>query len=166
MKPRRPTLTIAIIADDRRRRRCQAILARSGEPRLRSRGAALAAGPRLVRRCRPSVIVLDAVASPRQALEILSTLKRMLPTTGVILLGRNRASRTIVLEGLRRGAWGHLTERDLARHLPKAVRAVAIREPWLPREFSALIVAELQARHVSNRPSITPFRLIRGGRCA
>jgi DNA-binding NarL/FixJ family response regulator len=165
VKQRRPTLSIAIIATGELRRRCQTILARSGEPRLSSRSAGLAGGPQLVRRYRPSVIVLDAVDSPLQALKILSTLKRLRPTAGVILLSRN-GTRTIVLESLRRGAWGHLTEREIARHLPKAVRTVAIREPWLPRQFGALIVAELQARHVSDRRPSAPLRLIRGGQCA
>ncbi|PYM25314.1 MAG: hypothetical protein DMD80_21815 [Candidatus Rokuibacteriota bacterium] len=64
----------------------------------------------------------------------------------MVLLGRRRASTALLLEAVRRGAWGHLAERDLSRDLPKAVRMVAARQSWLPRRLSAAIVAELTKR--------------------
>ena len=98
------------------------------------------------------MLLLDAVRSPRRALGILPALKRLSPGTGVVLLGRRRASTALLLEAVRRGAWGHLAERDLSRDLPKAVRMVAARQSWLPRRLSAAIVAELTKRgHAEER---------------
>jgi len=136
-------LSIVVVADAALRLRCQTILA--GQ-RIPSRGASLAGARRVLRRYRPRVLLLDAARSPRRALGALPTLKRLSPDTGVVLLGRRRASTTLLLEAVRRGAWGHLAERDLSRDLPKAVRMVAARQPWLPRRLSAAIVAELIER--------------------
>jgi DNA-binding NarL/FixJ family response regulator len=136
-------LSIVVVAGAALRLRCQTILA--GQ-RIASRGASLAGARRVLRRYRPRVLLLDAARSPRRALGALPTLKRLSPDTGVVLLGRRRASTTLLLEAVRRGAWGHLAERDLSRDLPKAVRMVAARQPWLPRRLSAAIVAELIER--------------------
>jgi len=142
-------LSIVVLADAALRLRCQTILA---EQRIASRGASLTGAHRALRRHRPSVLLLDAVRSPRRALGILPALKRLSPGTGVVLLGRRRASTALLLEAVRRGAWGHLAERDLSRDLPKAVRMVAARQSWLPRRLSAAIVAELTKRgHAEER---------------
>jgi len=142
-------LSIVVVADAALRLRCQTILA---EQRMASRGASLAGARRLLRRYRPRVLLLDAAHSPRRALSALPALKRLSPETGVVLLGRRRASTTLLLDAARRGAWGHLAERDLSRDLPKAVRMVAARQSWLPRRLSAAIVAELVARgHAKER---------------
>jgi DNA-binding NarL/FixJ family response regulator len=161
------TLSVAVIATDELQQRCQTILARARSVRVLSRGVDLAGASRLVRRHRPNVLLLDAVEFPVQALGLLPTLRRLSPTTGVILLSKDRTPTAVVLEGLRRGAWGHLTERDLSRCLPKAVRTVAAREPWLPRRLGAVIVAELRAAGRASRRRPRPrLRLIRGGRDA
>ena len=142
-------LSIVVLADAALRLRCQTILA---EQRIPSRGASLTGAHRVLRRHRPSVLLLDAVRSPRRALGILPALKRLSPGTGVVLLGRRRPSTALLLEAVRRGAWGHLAERDLSRDLPKAVRMVAARQSWLPRRLSAAIVAELTKRgHAEER---------------
>jgi len=142
-------LSIIVVADAALRLRCQTILA---EQRMASRGASLAGARRLLRRYRPRVLLLDAAHSPPRALSALPALKRLSPETGVVLLGRRRASTTFLLDAVRRGAWGHLAERDLSRDLPKAVRMVAARQSWLPRRLSAAIVAELVARgHAEER---------------
>jgi len=141
-------LSIVVLADAALRLRCQTILA---EQRIPSRGASLTGAHRVLRRHRPSVLLLDA-ARPRRALGVLPALKRLSPGTGVVLLGRRRASTALLLEAVRRGAWGHLAERDLSRDLPKAVRMVAARQSWLPRRLSAAIVAELTKRgHAGER---------------
>jgi len=142
-------LSIVVLADAALRLRCQTILA---EQRIPSRGASLTGAHRVLRRHRPSVLLLDAARSPRRALGILPALKRLSPGTGVVLLGRRRPSTALLLEAVRRGAWGHLAERDLSRDLPKAVRMVAARQSWLPRRLSAAIVAELTKRgHAEER---------------
>ena len=98
------------------------------------------------------MLLLDAACSPRHTLAALSALKRLSPDTSVVLLGRRRASIPLLLEAVRRGAWGHLAEHDLSRDLPKAVRMVAAGQPWLPRRLSAAIVAELVERgHAEER---------------
>jgi len=128
-------LSIVIAAGAALRLRCQTILAH-----------------RLLRRYRPSVLLLDAACSPRHTLATLPVLKRLSPDTGVVLLGHRRASTGLLLEAVRCGAWGHLAERDLSRDLAKAVRMVAARQPWLPRRLSAPIVAELIERgHAEKR---------------
>jgi len=142
-KNRVANVSIAVVANAALRLRCQTILA---EQRIASRGASLAGAGRLLRRHRPRVLLLDAARSPRRALGALPTLKRLSPETGVVLLGRRRPSTTVLLEAVRRGAWGHVAERDLSRDLPKAVRMVAARQSWLPRRLSAAIVAELIER--------------------
>ena len=142
-------LSIVVVADAALRLRCQTILA---EQRIASRGASLAGAHRVLRRYRPRVLLLDAARSPRRAFGALPALKRLSPDTGVVLLGRRRASTTLLLQAVRRGAWGHLAERDLSRDLPKAVRMVAARQSWLPRRLSAAIVAELIERgHAEKR---------------
>ena len=159
------TLSVAVVASDQLRQRCHAILAGTRGDGVQSRGVGFAGAPGLLRRYRPRVLLLDAVASPLQALGVLPSLRRLSPTTGVILLSRNRTPTAVLLEGLRRGAWGYLTERDLPRHLPKAVCAVADGEPWISRRLSAAIVAELRAiRQAANGRQRTRLRLIRGGR--
>jgi len=142
-------LSIVVVADAALRLRCQTILA---EQHMASRGTSLAGAHRLLRRYRPRVLLLDAARSPRRAFGALPALKRLSPDTGVVLLGRRRASTTLLLQAVRRGAWGHLAERDLSRDLPKAVRMVAARQSWLPRRLSAAIVAELIERgHAEKR---------------
>jgi DNA-binding NarL/FixJ family response regulator len=142
-------LTIVVVADAALRLRCQTILA---EQRIASRGTSLAGAHRVLRRYRPRVLLLDAARCPRRAFGALPALKRLSPDTGVVLLGRRRASTTLLLEAARRGAWGHLAEADLSRDLPKAVRMVAARQSWLPRRLSAAIVAELIERgHAEER---------------
>ena len=142
-------LSIVVVADAALRLRCQTILA---EQRIASRGTSLAGAHRVLRRYRPRVLLLDAARSPRRAFGALPALKRLSPDTGVVLLGRRRASTTLLLQAVRRGAWGHLAERDLSRDLPKAVRMVAARQSWLPRRLSAAIIAELIERgHAEER---------------
>jgi DNA-binding NarL/FixJ family response regulator len=142
-------LSIVVVADAALRLRCQTILAAQ---RIASRGTSLAGAHRVLRRYRPRVLLLDAARSPRRVFGALPALKRLSPDTGVVLLGRRRASTTLLLEAVRRGAWGHLAERDLSRDLPKAVRMVAARQSWLPRRLSAAIVAELIERgHAEER---------------
>ncbi len=141
-------LSIVVVADASLRRRCHTILAAE---HIASRGASLADAHRVLRRYRPSVLLLDAARSPRRALDALPLLRRLSPNAGVLLLGRRPASSTLLLEAARRGAWGHLAERDLSRDLPKAVRMVADRQSWLPRRLSAAIVAELIRGHVEER---------------
>jgi len=142
-------LSIVVVADAALRLRCQTILA---EQRMASRGTSLAGAHRVLRRYRPRVLLLDAARSPRRAFGALRALKRLSPDTGVVVLGRRRASTTLLLQAVRRGAWGHLAERDLSRDLPKAVRMVAARQSWLPRRLSAAIVAELIERgHAEER---------------
>ena len=142
-------LSIVVVADAALRLRCQTILA---EQRIASRGTSLAGAHRVLRRYPPRVLLLDAARSPRRAFGALPALRRLSPDTGVVLLGRRRASTTLLLEAARRGAWGHLAERDLSRDLPKAVRMVAARQSWLPRRLSAAIVAELIERgHAEER---------------
>ena len=142
-------LSIVVVADAAWRLRCQTILA---EQRMASRGTSLAGAHRVLRRYRPRVLLLDAARSPRRAFGALRALRRLSPDTGVVVLGRRRASTTLLLQAVRRGAWGHLAERDLSRDLPKAVRMVAARQSWLPRRLSAAIVAELIERgHAEER---------------
>ena len=142
-------LSIVVVADASLRRRCRTILATE---RIATRGASLSDAHRVLRRYRPSVLLLGAARSPRRALDAVPFLRRLSPDAGVLLLGRRPASSTLLLEAARRGAWGHLAERDLARDLPKAVRMVADRQCWLPRRLSAAIVAELIRRgHVEER---------------
>ena len=142
-------MSIVVVADASLRRRCRTILAAE---RIRSRGVSLAGAHRVLRRYRPSVLLLDAARSPRRALVALPRLRRLSPDAGVLLLGGRRASSTLLLEAACRGAWGHLAERDLSRDLPKAVRMVADRQSWLPRRLSTALVAELIRRdHVDER---------------
>ena len=135
-------LSIVVAANAGLRLRCQAILARH---QISSRGVSLAGAYDLLRRYRPRVLLLDATRSPQRALAVLPGLRRLSPETGVLLLGRRPPSASALLDVVRRGAWGHLSERDLLRDLPKAVRIVADRQSWLPRRLSAAIVADLIA---------------------
>jgi DNA-binding NarL/FixJ family response regulator len=149
-------LSVAIVASDNLRERCRTILARAGIVRVLGRGVGLAGAPYLLRRHRPHVLLLDAIEAPLHALGVLPDLRRLSPTTSVILVGRNGASTDVVLEGVRRGARGHLSERDLPRCLPKAVRTVATGQPWLRRRLGAAIVADLRAADRAASPALQP----------
>jgi DNA-binding NarL/FixJ family response regulator len=150
-KSRVANLSIAVVADPALRLRCQTILARE---RMASRGTSLAGAGRLLRRIRPSVLLLDATRSPERALGALPALKHLSPQTGVVILGRRRPSTTRLLHVVRHGAWGHVAEPDLPRDLAKAVRMIAARQTWLPRRLSAAIIADLIGRgHAEQRSS-------------
>jgi DNA-binding NarL/FixJ family response regulator len=149
-------LSVAVLATDELLNRCQAILARAGILRVLGRGVGLAGAPHLLRRYRPHVLLLDAIESPLRALEALPGLRQLSPTTSVILVGRNGTSTDVVLEGVRRGARGHLRERDLPGCLPKAVCTVAAGQPWLRRRLGAAIVAELRAASRAAAPALHP----------
>jgi two-component system, NarL family, response regulator NreC len=136
-------LSVAIVGEPALRLRCQTILARE---RIASRSASLADAARLLRRHRPSVLLLDATRWPKRALSALPTLRSVSPQTGVVVLGRRRASTATLLHVVRHGAWGHVAAPDLPRDLAKAVRMVAARQTWLPRRLSAAIVADLVGR--------------------
>jgi len=148
------TLSIAVLAADGLRRRCHTILARERGLRVVGHDARLTSAPEALQRHRPDIVLLDAVTSPLEALSVLPELRRLHPTTGFIVVGRNRAPSGVILEALRRGARGHLRERDLPGYLPKAVRTVATQEAWIPRTLGAAIVAALHAARTrrSRRP--------------
>lgn len=152
--------SVVIIATRPIRQRCHAVLTRAGERPVSSRGPRLAGARRVLRAHRPSVILLDAVASPLRALRVLPTLKRLRPSARVLLIGTRSTSVDVVLEGLRLGSCGHIALRDLARDLPKAVRSVGAGEPWLPRRLGAAIVAALR-RAVPLDPEPSRLRLLR-----
>ena len=91
------TLSVAVVASDQLRQRCHAILAGTRGGGVQSRGVGFADAPGLLRRYRPRVLLLDAVASPLQALGVLPSLRRLSPTTGVILLSRNWTPTAVLL---------------------------------------------------------------------
>ena len=136
-------MSVAIVGEPALRLRCQTILARE---RIASRGTSLADAARLLRRHRPGVLLLDATRWPKRALSALPTLRAVSPHTGVLIVGRRRASTTTLLRAVRQGAWGHLAAPDLPHDLVKAVRMIAARQTWLPRRLSAAIVADLVDR--------------------
>lgn len=79
-----------------------------------------------------------------RALSMLPIIKRVSPASRLILIGGRGTSIDMLLEAVRRGAYGHISEEDLARDLPKAIHTVAGGEAWLPRHLGAAIVAELR----------------------
>jgi len=138
-----PSLLVAIVAGLPMRRHCQAILAHADAGRW-PRPIEVVSARRLLQRQRPAVLLLDAVAAPRRALSVVPIVRRLSPTTRLIVVGRKAAPTEIVLDGVRAGALGHISEDDLARDLRKAIHTVAGGEPWLPRWLGAAIVAELR----------------------
>jgi DNA-binding NarL/FixJ family response regulator len=157
------TLAIAVLGADHLQQRCHTILARERELRVVSHDSRLTGAPRALRRHRPDVVLLDAITSPVHALGVLPALKRLNPTTGVLVVGRDGAPTGVILEALRRGASGHLSEGDLPGYLTKAIRTVATREAWIPRTLGSAIVAELHAARPrrSRRPK-RHLRLVLG----
>jgi len=137
-------VSVAVIAPQSVRRHCRAILAEAGTPPAASRGAQLAGASHLLRSYRPATILLDALTSPLRALFVLPTLKRLSPQSSIIVIGGESTPIKFILAALRRGASGHIAARDLSRDLPRALRTVANGEPWLSRQLSAAIVAEIR----------------------
>jgi len=138
-------VSVAVIAPQLVRQHCRAILAEAGTPPAASRGAQLAGAARLLRSYRPAAILLDALTSPLRALFVLPTLKRLSPQSSIIVIGGESTPIKFILAALRRGASGHIAAPDLSRDLPKALRTVAAGEPWLSRQLSAAIVAEMRS---------------------
>jgi DNA-binding NarL/FixJ family response regulator len=137
------SLSVAIVAALPMRRHCQAILTHADGGRW-PRPIEVVSARRLLQRQRPAVLLLDAVAAPRRALSVVPIVRRLSPTTRLIVIGRKAAPTEVVLDGVRGGALGYISEDDLARDLQKAIHTVADGEPWLPRRLGAAIVAELR----------------------
>ena len=154
-------LSLAVIGSRRVQRRCHAILTRANDPAAALQCAALRSARRLLRRYRPSAIVLDAVTSPFEALLALPAIKQLSPASSIILIGTRPTTTAFLLEALRRGACGHVAAADLARSLPKALRSVTAGEAWLPRRLAAAVVADLRAPATA-APTPTRLRLLRG----
>ena len=138
-----PPVSVAIVAALPMRRHCQAILTHTTGARWPRRIEVVSAR-RLLQRQRPAVLLLDAVGAPRRALAVVPIVRRLSPTTRLIVIGRKAAPTDVILAGVRGGALGHISEADLARDLQKAIHTVAGGEPWLPRRLGAAIVAELR----------------------
>lgn len=154
-----PAVAIAVVAATRLRERCHAILGRAAGVRILRRTG----GRRPPRVPRPDVLLLDAVGSPPRALGVLPALRRLHPSTGIILIIAERTPMPVILEAIRRGARGFLGERDLARWLPKAIRTVAAHQPWISRRLATAIVAELRAAEAQDDAPARRLRLVRGG---
>ena len=125
------------------RRHCQAILTHA-DPARWPRRIEVVSARSLLHDAPPAVLLLDAVGSPQRALSVLPIIRRLSPTTRLIVIGRSSAPTAALLEAVRGGAFGHIGEDALARDLPKAIHTVANGEPWLPRRLDAAIVANLR----------------------
>lgn len=154
-------LSLAVIGARRVQKECQAILASAGAPPATWRSAPLGGATRLLRRYQPAAILLDAVTAPLEALFVLPTLQRLSPGARIVLVGSKPEWTEFILEGLRRGACGHVTVADLPRYLQRALQAVATGQPWVPRRMTASIVAEMRAP--AGAPTHPRLRVIQGG---
>jgi DNA-binding NarL/FixJ family response regulator len=146
-------LSLAVIGSRRLWQQCEAILDGAGV-RGGARTAPLGGAARLLRRYRPAAILLDAVSAPLEALFLLPAIKRLSPASRIVLIGAKPAWTDFILEGLRRGACGHVAVSDLPRYLPRALERVADGQPWVSRRLAAPMVAAVRS---------TRLRLIAGG---
>lgn len=94
---------------------------------------------------KPHILLLNLNLFMGKGDDLLRALRRKSPRTKMILLAR-RASRTLILEALTRGAMGYLKEKAIDDFLLKAVRQVVAGEAWVPRRMAAMIVNHLK-RH-------------------
>jgi DNA-binding NarL/FixJ family response regulator len=96
----------------------------------------------VVARLRPSVLVLDAALFEQAPSALVPLIRRKSPHTRVLLLTDHTAeART--LEMLCHGARGYLDRGAIRTHLPRAVRAVAAGQAWVPRRMVVRIMERL-----------------------
>ena len=106
-----------------------------------------------VARLQPHVLVLDSdlVAD---AASLLPLIRRESPHTRVLLL-TDQTPDGHTLDQLSHGARGYLDKAELTVHLPRAVRAVAAGQAWVPRGMVASIMDRL-VRLTHGRPEMPP----------
>jgi DNA-binding NarL/FixJ family response regulator len=94
-----------------------------------------------VERLKPRVLVLDA-ALFTDAASLLPLIRQKSPGTRVLLL-TDRAPEARTLDTLSHGVRGYLEKATLRVHLPRAVRALAAGQAWVPRQMVAQIMDRL-----------------------
>jgi DNA-binding NarL/FixJ family response regulator len=94
-----------------------------------------------VARLQPHVLVLDTELVS-DASSLLPLIRRESPLTRVLLL-TDQTTDGNTLDTLSHGARGYLDRAELTVHLPRAVRAVAAGQAWVPRGMVASIMDRL-----------------------
>ena len=91
---------------------------------------------------KPRVLLLDPSVVEGEGASLVSTILKKSPKTRIILLAEH-ASDADILDALSQGALGYLAKPVRPSYLPKAVRAVAAGEAWVPRRMVRRIIDRL-----------------------
>jgi DNA-binding NarL/FixJ family response regulator len=149
-------LPIDVVISERRtagRAACRSVLATEEGIRIVGEAGSGLGAASAVARLQPDVLVLDAELIV-DAASLLPLIRRESPRTRVLLL-TDRAPDAQTLDTLTHGARGCLDKALLAIHLPRAVRAVAADQAWVPRGMVAIIMDRL-LRLTTGPPGMPP----------
>ena len=120
---------------------CRSLLGAEADIRIVGEVASGLAAVSAVTRLQPHVLVLDTDLV-KDAASLLPLIRRESPQTRVLLL-TDRTPDGNTLDTLSHGARGYLDKAELTVHLPRAVRAVAAGQAWVPRGMVASIMDRL-----------------------
>jgi DNA-binding NarL/FixJ family response regulator len=107
---------------------------------------------------KPNILLLNLNLFKGKGDNLLRALRHRSPHSRMILLTR-RASQSVILEALTRGALGYLEEKAIEGFLPQAVRQVEAGQAWVPRKMAARIVDRLNISARDNGPFLSPAAL-------
>jgi DNA-binding NarL/FixJ family response regulator len=99
---------------------------------------------KLVRRYRPSVLIIEAELPGMTGVEVVRRLARDVPDTRAVMLCV-RHDDDVALEALQAGADGYLTKEVQPSELPDVVRRVARGEPVVPASLLPCLLERLRA---------------------
>jgi DNA-binding NarL/FixJ family response regulator len=131
---------------------CRSLLASEEDIRIVGEAGSGLGAASAVARLRPHVLVLDT-GLVTDARSLLPLIRRESPQTRVLLL-TDQTPDGSTLDTLSHGARGYLDKAELAVHLPRAVRAVAAGQAWVPRGMVASIMDRLV--RLTQRPEMPP----------
>jgi DNA-binding NarL/FixJ family response regulator len=132
---------------------CRSLLGAEEDIRIVAEAGTGLAAVSAVARLQPHVLLLDTDLVSNAA-SLLPLIRRESPRTRVLLL-TDQAPNGNTLDTLSHGARGYLDKAELTAHLPRAVRAVAAGQAWVPRGMVASIMDRL-VRLTHGGPEMPP----------
>jgi DNA-binding NarL/FixJ family response regulator len=109
----------------------------------------------------PDIAIIDITMPRLNGIEAARRLRQLAPRTEVLILSMHQ-SEQLVREVLEAGARGYMLKADAAKHLTRAVEALALHRPYFTAEVSQRLLdaylARAEAKHAERQPGgeLTP----------